>query len=251
MWERVVDELDIWQKQKRRALFWWRDDDAVDVTPQLKRLVSLARAHDVSVGLSVIPVAATPALQRFVKQHDELDVLVHGFAHVNHARTHEAKREFGGARSRADMERDLSEGLALIRSGFGNRSIPVLVPPWNRISPRVVTQLPRLGFTGLSTWKPRPVGQRAQKLTQVNAHLDVIDWRRGKVPKSESVVASLLLRKLRWRRLHPARATEPLGILTHHLLWSPEIEAVLGNLLKSTRKHPAARWMSARDVFDS
>jgi hypothetical protein len=43
------------------------------------------------IGLSVIPVAATPALQRFVKQHDELDVLVHGFAHVNHARTHEAK----------------------------------------------------------------------------------------------------------------------------------------------------------------
>jgi hypothetical protein len=161
------------------------------------------------------------------------------------------KREFGGARSRADMERDLSEGLALIRSGFGNRSIPVLVPPWNRISPRVVTQLPRLGFTGLSTWKPRPVGQRAQKLTQVNAHLDVIDWRRGKVPKSESLVASLLLRKLRWRRVHATRATEPLGILTHHLLWSAEVEAVLENLLNSTRKHPAVRWMSARDVFDS
>ena len=250
MWERVKDELDLWQKQRRRALFWWRDDDAVDVTAQLKRLVALARAHDVKVGLSVIPVAATPALKRYVGQHAELDVLVHGFAHVNHARANESKREFGGNRRLSDMERELGEGLALIRSGFGDRSIPVLVPPWNRITPRLVTQLPRLGFTGISTWKPRPVPQRMPALRQVNAHLDVIDWRNGKVPKSERLVASLLLRKLRWRRNHPTRASEPLGILTHHLLWSPEVETVLANILTTTRQHPAVRWVSARHAFD-
>lgn len=250
MWERVVDELDIWHRQKRRALFWWRDDDAVDVTPQLNRLVSLARVHDVGIGLSVIPVASTPALQRFVRQHAQIDVLVHGFAHVNHARPDESKREFGGNRSQTEMVRDLVEGLALIRGAFGARSLPVLVPPWNRINPGIVMQLPRLGYSGLSTWKPRPVRHRVAALRQVNAHLDVIDWRRGKVPKNERLVASLLLRKLRWRRLHPSRAKEPLGILTHHLLWSPEIEGVLAGILTSTRKHPAAGWLSARDAFE-
>ncbi len=249
MWDKVRAELDIWYKQRREALFWWRDDDATDVTPQLRMLAGTAKTHDVCVGLSVIPVAASAALKRYVRGQNNLEVLVHGYAHKNHARPAEAKREFSGSRHRADMLTELEHGLRLIRDGFGSKALPVLVPPWNRIPPNLVSHLPELGYAGISTWKPRPVQARKGGFATVNAHLDVIDWRRGKVPKAERLVGSLLLRKLRWRRANPGRASEPLGILTHHLLWDDRVEALMTRILQTTRSHPAARWMTPREVF--
>jgi hypothetical protein len=249
MWDKVHAELDVWHKLRRQALFWWRDDDAIDVTPQLKKLAGTAKIHDVSVGLSVIPVSASAALKRYVRGQDQLEVLVHGYAHKNHARANEAKREFPGSRHRADMLTELKDGLRLIRDGFGAKAIPVLVPPWNRIPPSLVSHLPALGYAGISAWKPRPVRVRQAGFVTVNAHLDVIDWRRGKIPKAERLVGSLLLRKLRWRRENPGRASEPLGILTHHLLWDDRVEALMKEVLQTTRSHPAARWMTPREVF--
>jgi len=248
-WERVSDELDIWKRERRHANFWWRDDDAGDVSAQLKRMSDVARAHRVGIGLSVIPLRRTKRLVIFVAERPYLDVLVHGYAHVSHARAREAKREFGGARAVADMRRDLGEALALQQTAFGDRMLPVLVPPWNRILPRLLDDLPQLGFRGLSTWKPRPEYGQIRGLLQVNAHLDPVNWRAGRVIKSEAQVASLLLRKLRWRRANPLRSLEPLGLLTHHEHWCAEKEHIVVTLLKATRNHPAVSWLSAREVF--
>jgi predicted deacetylase len=248
-WERISDELDIWKRERRAALFWWRDDDAGDVSPNLKRMVEVAAAHRVSVGLSVIPLKRTGRLVSFVATRPNLDVLVHGYAHVSHARAGEEKREFSGARPIADMRRDLGEALAMQKAGFDKRVLPVLVPPWNRISPNLLQDLPKLGFRGYSTWKPRPVDGQIRGLLQVNAHLDPVNWRAGRVIKSEAQVASLLLRKLRWRRENPRRSLEPLGLLTHHEHWCAEKEQIVVTLLKATRNHPAVSWLSAREVF--
>lgn len=248
-WERVSDELDIWARARRRAHFWWRDDDAGDVSSNLRRMCDVASNHRVSIGLSVIPLKRTTRLVTFVASRPNLDVLVHGYAHVTHARAGEAKREFSGARPIADMTRDLGEALVLQQASFGHRMLPVLVPPWNRIPPRLLKELPNLGYRGFSTWKPRPEDGRIRGLLQVNAHLDPINWRAGRVIKSEAQVASLLLRKLRWRRANPRRSIEPLGLLTHHEHWCAEKEQIVVNLLKATRNHPAVSWLSAREVF--
>jgi len=248
-WERISDELDIWKRERRPAQFWWRDDDAGDVSPNLKRMCDVASAHRVSIGLSVIPLRRTARLVSFVTARPNLDVLVHGYAHVSFARDGEAKREFSGSRPLSDMTRDLGEAMALQKTAFGKRMLPVLVPPWNRISPRLLRELPNLGFRGLSTWKPRPEHGRIRGLLQVNAHLDPVNWRAGRVIKSEAQVASLLLRKLRWRRANPRRSLEPLGLLTHHEHWCAEKEQIVVTLLKVTRNHPAVSWLSAREVF--
>lgn len=248
-WERVSDELDIWKRERRRASFWWRDDDAGDVSLTLERMADVASLHRVAIALSVIPLKRTARLASFVERRKNLDVLVHGYAHISHARQGQAKREFGGARPMDAMTRDLAGGLALNGAAFGARLLPVLVPPWNRISPELLRHLPRLGFRGLSTWKPRPETAKIRGLLQVNAHLDPVNWRGGRVIKPEAQVASLLLRKLRWRRSNPCRALEPLGLLTHHEFWCAEKEQIVVNLLKATRNHPAVSWLSATEVF--
>ncbi|MEQ1753492.1 MAG: hypothetical protein ABL973_05105 [Micropepsaceae bacterium] len=249
-WDRVVSELDLWAREERTARFWWRDDDATDVSRNLVRMVRVAADHRVAIGLSVIPLRLSSKLRQFIAEHRNLDVLVHGLAHQSHARGGQAKREFGGQRSLGEMTDDLKKALALSRSAFGKRCLPVLVPPWNRIPPRVVRALPKFGYEGLSTWKPRAEQTPVPGLLQVNTHLDVINWRAGRTIKPEALVASLLLRKLRWRRADPKRALEPLGLLTHHEYWCAEKEAIILNLLRTTREHPAVRWLTARQVFE-
>src|SRR6185295_10884428 len=153
--------------------FWWRDDDAQDVSDELKRMLAVARKFDVTIGLSVIPAQLKPRLVPMLKRAGEAEVLVHGFAHESHARAGQAKREFGGAHSLQQCLDDLARGLALIGEAFGERALPVLVPPWNRILPGALPHLRKLGFRGVSTWKPRVSAKPAPGLLQVNTHLDV------------------------------------------------------------------------------
>jgi hypothetical protein len=248
-WDRVREELDDWATQGRAAEFWWRDDDAQDSSPRLGALFAVARNFDVTVGLSAIPAKISPRLVSALVRTREAQVLVHGFRHENHARPGQAKREFGGTRGPDEIVEDLSRGLALARGAFGKSLLPVLVPPWNRILPSALPHLPGLGYRGISTWKPRPTAHPAPGLLQVNTHLDFIDWRRGRIVKDQRLIAGLLLRKLRWRRKRRARASEPLGLLTHHALWNAENERIVTRLLEVTRAHPAVRWLTPQSVF--
>jgi hypothetical protein len=248
-WDRVRAELDLWRTQKKVAQFWWRDDDAQDTSDQLTAMLAVARVFDVTIGLSAIPSKVSRRLAPALAQEGAAQLLVHGFAHENHARKGQAKREFGGARALDDVLAELSGGLAMARDAFGKRVLPVLVPPWNRILPSALPHLPKLGYRGISTWKPRLKAYPVKGLLQINTHLDVIDWRRGRVIKDERLIASLLLRKLRWRREDRTRASEPLGLLTHHAYWSPEKERVVVRLLEATREHPAVRWHSPQSAF--
>lgn len=247
-WDRVRVELDLWAKEKRVAQFWWRDDDAQDVSDELRRMLDVAERFAVTIGISAIPAKLKTRLVGALERSRHAQVLVHGFAHENHAPPGRAKRELG-ARPVEAIVGDLERGFALSRKAFGKRVLPVLVPPWNRIAPAAVAQLPRLGFRGLSTWKPRERPNPAPGLLQVNTHLDVIDWRRGRIVKDEGLIAGLLLRKLRWRREGRGRASEPLGLLTHHAHWNAEKERLVVNLLEATRNHPAAVWHTPQAAF--
>lgn len=248
-WDNVRHELDEWARERRTAQFWWRDDDAQDVSANLSRMLATAARFDVTIGLSAIPAKLKPRLVKALEREPHAQVLVHGFAHENHARPGQAKRELGGARRLDEIVGDLEQGIQLSRSAFGRRLLPVLVPPWNRIAPAAVARLPALGYRGISTWKPREASHPVSGLTQVNTHLDVIDWRRGRVVKEEGLVAGLLLRKLRWRRARKARAQEPLGLLTHHAYWDAAKERIIVNLLEATHGHPAVQWHTPAAAF--
>jgi hypothetical protein len=248
-WDRVRAELDQWRAERKVAQFWWRDDDAQDTSDQLTAMLAVARVFDVTIGLSAIPSKVSRRLAPALAREGAAQLLVHGFAHENHARKGQAKREFGGGRPLEEVVEELAGGLAMARDAFGARVLPVLVPPWNRILPTALPHLPKLGYRGISTWKPRAKAHPVKGLLQINTHLDVIDWRRGRVIKDERLIAGLLLRKLRWRREDRTRASEPLGVLTHHAYWTPVKERVVVRLLEATRGHPAVRWHTPQSAF--
>ncbi|MEM1306491.1 MAG: glycosyl transferase family 28, partial [Pseudomonadota bacterium] len=126
---------------------WWRDDDAVTVPPRHDAVIGAFETAGIDPLIAVIPAALDDTLaDRAARWPAGMAVAVHGFAHINHAPKHDKKAEFGAARSADAVARDLATGWARIEAAFGQRALPVFVPPWNRIAPQHVARLARAGF---------------------------------------------------------------------------------------------------------
>lgn len=242
-WEALRAELDAWAAAGRTATFWWRDDDAVEPTPQLARLTALAARTGVPLALAVVPAHAAAALAEVVAVAPGVTVLQHGWAHTSHAGPGEKRIELGGTRSADAVLADLVEGRARLTALFGARFVPALVPPWNRIARPVAERLTAFGFTGLSTFTPRT------SLFQVNTHVDPMDWRNGGRFAGEAAALRAALAHLRARRLGTADPDEPTGLLTHHLVMDEATWAFAERFLEETRAHPAVRWVGAVEIF--
>src|SRR5271154_5648558 len=90
-WPDLMDELDRWGMVGRVAILWWRDDDAVTMTPQLGNLLRIV--GDVPVALAVIPALARPELAVALHGMPLVAVLQHGWQHANRA-PHGKKSEY-------------------------------------------------------------------------------------------------------------------------------------------------------------
>ncbi|HKX06902.1 MAG TPA: polysaccharide deacetylase family protein [Stellaceae bacterium] len=253
-WADLETELDIWQSADRTANFWWRDDDAVTSTPALRRLLALA--EDVPIGLAVIPGEARAELARSLEGHGRVALLQHGWRHTNHAGSSEKKSELGSTRPLRQRLDELTAGRDRLRSLFGDRALPILVPPWNRIGEDLIPELPALGFRGLSMGSIPPLGRREGPLNraetmpglrQVHVHVDLIDWHGTRGFISEGNALSLILRHLGDRRRHGIKG--PIGILTHHLVQDAETDDFLRQLFGTLGRHRAARLARIPELF--
>jgi hypothetical protein len=117
----------------------------------------------------------------------------------------------------------------------------VLVPPWNRFDAGLVERLTGCGFVGLSTFGRRGAPEAAPGLTQVNTHLDPIDWRGTRLFIGETAALGRLVAVL--------DADEPIGILSHHLAMDEAGWAFLDRLLGVLTGHPGARLCPADELF--
>lgn len=247
--DRLDDELARWADRGREATLWWRDDDAVAMTPALAPLLELARAHEVPVALAVVPAALEGSLVAAVAAAPQCTVVQHGCAHRNHAPAGTKSRELGSDRPSATVVAELGSGRDRLRTAFGPRFEPVLVPPWNRIDPRVVAELPALGFRGLSTFGPRACREAAPGLACCNAHADPIAWHDGRRFVGAARALGAVLEHLARRREGAVDPDEPTGLLTHHLVFDVEAWRFVGALLARTRRHPAVRWLSVAEAM--
>ena len=236
----LLEELDRWQASGRTATFWLRDDDAVEPSGALDELLSRSAAASVPVMIAVIPMCAAAVLAERLAVEPHAKVWQHGIAHSNNAGPGQKKQELTGADS-AVLQR-LEVAWTRLSGLFGAQAEPVLVPPWNRIDPRLIPNLPALGFQGLSTFRPRPGSQAAPGLWRVNTHIDVIDWKNGKKFIGLSEAFNEIAAHLLTRRIERADPDEPTGILTHHLVMDEFAWAFLSDLFALTNSHPAARW---------
>lgn len=245
----LEEELGRWTDPGRPATLWWRDDDAGRATPALVRMLALAASRSVPLALAVIPAEASEDLLGPVAATHECTVVQHGFAHRNHAPPDERSCELGAHRAVAATVAELVEGREQLESRFGPQFVPVLVPPWNRIAPVVVATLGAAGFTGLSTFGPRTASAAAPGITQCNTHVDLIAWRRGRTFIGEDEAAARIAAHLALRRECRVDATEPTGLLTHHLDFDDAAWRFVEKLFDCTRGHAAASWISAAAAF--
>ncbi len=250
-WDRLSAELDAWGTAGRTATFWWRDDDAVEATPALGRLLGLRRDLGVPLAIAAIPARARADLAEALRAEADIDLLQHGYAHANHRPPGDGKKtELGSDRDLWTVAREIADGRGRMDTVFGEgKWLDVMVPPWNRIDPPVVALLPALGFNGLSTFHVRPAAEPVPELIAVNTHIDVIDWPGTRAFSGDEACIGATLAHLSAKRTGRADAGEPTGLLTHHLAHDEASWDFIGRFVRATSAHKAARWISACDAF--
>lgn len=248
-WSTLDAELAAWCDAGRRATLWLRDDDATADSPALRRLIDLAGARAVPVALAVVPAAVEGSLVAAVSRAQRVTVVQHGYAHRNHAPAGARKAELGVHRSPDTVLGELRQGRDALARRFGDRFAPILVPPWNRIAPGLVVRLPGIGVRGLSTFGPRTSVHPAAGLTQGNTHVDPVAWHAGRGFVGTEAAVAQLVDHLRARREGRVDATEPTGILTHHLVFDEDGWTFVAEVLARTLASGTVEWQGVANVF--
>lgn len=231
----LLETLDRCAEAGQPARLWLRDDDAVEPTPALHRLLRMAEG--VPLTLAVIPAHTGQALADRLADAPQVAVAVHGWSHQNHAGMGEKKQELGLHRPADRVLDDLARGFGHLSALHGPRFAPVLVPPWNRIAPKVVAGLSAIGFRALSVFGP----EKPAPLRLLNTHVDPIDWHGSRSARAASVVMEELASAI-------ARGG-PVGLLTHHLVHDAALWTLLQELFRITQSHPGCRWVSLAELM--
>lgn len=248
-WPRLETELDLWAESGKKASFWWRDDDAVSETSKLNLLNNISQTFDIPVSIAVIPALIESSLPKFLLQHNHFSVLQHGFSHSSYAEKGAKKIELGGERSDTSIVTELFDGFQRMKKSFPDQFIPVLVPPWNRIDPRVFQSLREIGFTGISVSGARDVEYPVANLLQINTHVDPINWRHGREFIGAELAITIIQKHLYLRRTKDKYSDEPTGLLTHHLVHNESIWSFCRSLFKHLNQHSAVHWKDARQMW--
>ena len=248
-WAMLQRELDCWSETGKTATFWWRDDDAIEETPQLHALDALSRETNIPVSVAVIPARLQRSLAKFLQARDHFLVLQHGYSHQSYAAQGMKKIELGGERSTDAIQSEISAGRLQLNSVFAEQFLAVLVPPWNRIEPRTYPALINAGFSGVSSMWARKSAYPMKGLLQVNTHLDPIDWRHDRTFIGKTNAIEQINRHLSVRRHGAGDIAEPTGILTHHLCQDDEVWKFCRTLFETLNRHPAVHWVNAREIW--
>ncbi|MEM9107077.1 MAG: polysaccharide deacetylase family protein [Pseudomonadota bacterium] len=242
--DELVRHLDWFAERGRKVSFWWRDDDAIEPTPALERMLALVNEHEVDLALAVIPRDATAALAERLADEPHAFVLQHGWQHKNFQlkALGEKAAELGSRRDPDELMGQLKTGKARLDSLFGDKFIPAIVPPWNRIAPGISRRLPGIGLPGLSTF----TFFNPPRAHQVQSHIDILKWKKPvRFIGWESARLRFDLQLTRRRNT----GSEPVGLLTHHLAHDDASFEFLEKFLAIAAHHDGAEWPRVKDLF--
>lgn len=241
IWAAIRVETAIWRKSGHVPLLWWRDDDAQFDTPSLRRMLTLATAHDVPLMLAVIPVGDLRPLCGLLSDLPSVTVAQHGVTHINVSATGEPNDEFEVG---TDIK-TMAEAIASANECLSNfpTNVPVYVPPWNRVNENLPTAIKLAGLQCLSAHRKQP--PQNNLVTSLNVDLDLLTWKTEPHFRGAVRVLWRFLVLLRQRRISKVWH-EPVGLLTHHLAHDEEAWNFLSEFLaftKGTSAKAPCRWV--------
>jgi hypothetical protein len=185
---------------------WWRDDDAAADDPRLHQLLAIAKRRAVPLVLAVIPQRLDPRTVDRILACPFATVAQHGLAHADRKSADGRKCELV---DHLDQDDALVRARRHLAQRFGERFLPMMVPPWNRIEPKLRARLPGLGFSALSTFANRRPPPVVPGLRLVDTHVDTVLWRDGRRHLDALAIVEALGRAA-------APGAGPVGLLTHH-----------------------------------
>lgn len=225
--------LDLCAAKAAPAQFWLRDDDAVEPSAALDRMLRLTAHHAVPCTLAVIPAFTGAALAAALRPCPQISVAVHGWSHRSYAGQGQKNQELGNHRPRDAVLDQLGQGFDLLKSLYGAQFLPVLVPPWNRIDAGLLPGLGALGFGWLSVFGP----ETPAPIRQINTDVDLIDWRGSRATKPEAQLVAEII-----ARIPAGDMAGRMGFLTHHLVHDAAGWLFLEKLFAATAGHPGCHW---------
>jgi hypothetical protein len=234
-WQPLRDELRRWSEAGRKVKLWFRDDDAIEPTPALDRLLSLANRFDVPMALAIIPGPTGEPLAERLASENRITATVHGWTHQNYAPDDTKKQELGLHRPQQIVLDELHRGFDKLKALYVKQFVPLLVPPWNRIDDALLPHLAPFGYRAVSVFglaKRAPIGL-------INTHIDIMRWHgvRGGLPHTE--VIARLVEELQIRF---DGHDEPIGVMTHHLVHDDLAWDFVETLFEETADHAAIEW---------
>lgn len=221
---------------------FFRDDDANEDVPPLRRLLQLFQCWQTPLNLAVIPGNLTAAgrdcLLQAAATPELIELHQHGWLHLNHEPAGR-KCEFGPSRSFAEQWADIQQGQARMTEAFGSHWFPAFVPPWNRCTESTAQALEQLGFRVLS----RDSGGAAlapHKLAEIPVTLDLFRWRGGPQlrPAAELIEAFG----------QQAQTNATIGVLLHHKVMDDAAFAFVEALLRLLQRFPVVRCYTLRQL---
>ncbi|MET0384283.1 MAG: polysaccharide deacetylase family protein [Burkholderiaceae bacterium] len=243
------EELGHWQQVGRHCPLWWRDDDLIADSPALRTMADMAERNGVPVLVAVIPAQATATLAQETAAMALLSFCQHGYDHRNHEPAGAPPSEFGAARPLDALTADLQAGRDGMAALFGDRFMPVFVPPWNRLRLDAMPVLKGLGLRGVSQY-PGEAAAAPAVLPVVNAHVDILQWspRPPIACHPTAVLVQRLVAHLRDSRAQ-AEPAAPVGVLTHHRPMLDDAWTFMQRLIDVSRSYNCVRWMSPAELF--
>ncbi len=240
-------ELLRWRAAGRRAVLWWRDDDARTETPALRRLLDLAGRHSTPFALAVIPDQELRTLAACLAVGVNACPVQHGVDHQNRREGAEAG-EFPHHWLRLRVVTPMRQGWS--RMQVLPDVLPLFVPPWNDIHPELPGAIADCGYVAWSAWSTLPEAALETPRApppRIDAHIDLLRWRGGARFRGASKIYIALREQLETRR-KAERWDAPIGLLTHHLDHDEAAWAFLEDLLAWTRTHPDIAWRGPREL---
>src|SRR5262249_11994402 len=206
-------------------------DAACGVSGARRRFTTVAARTPTPGPGAALPADLEASLAEAVAQCAMATVVQHGYAHRNHAPAGERSAELGSHRPVDVRLAELTRGRARLARAFDGQFAAVFVPPRERGGLGIAPPPPDARYREPSRFGPRAGALAAPGLAQVNTHVDLIAWRRGRIFIGRDAAIERLAAHLRARRCGDADIDEPTGLLTHHRVTSGETWEFIEELL--------------------